>query len=163
MTKSKSNIVNAELDQELLDNIFNEEWYLNVSEAIDYALQNTQSRKDINKENLVKSIIDYNINKQLEEEVLNKLTDNLPNELDWQTIDVISAFNEFKGVIDTCDICPTFKKHILRIKIPEKSILNNEILIWKEIVNTNYPDILITSKKLKCSNIYKLTISKSFN
>lgn len=171
MTKTKNNktkfISNdsygLEINQELLNTIFNDEWYNNVSDTINYAIEKTKNVKNVNIDNIIHSVIDYNINKRLETEVLNKLTDYLPKELDWREIDVISAFNEFKDIIDTCDVCPNFKKYTLKIKTPKKSILNNEILIWKEIVNSNYPDLTIIMKELKTEKAYKLVISKRIN
>lgn len=154
-SRNKNNIPDREFEDAMYDEIFDDEWYSNVSDAINYTLKIAPR---LNPEMVIPYIINYNINKQLEEKVLNKIADNLPKSLDWRTIDVLKAFDEFKDIVDKCDVCPVFKKHSLKIMLPKQSVLYNEILIWKELVNSNYPGILITSELIQTKNQYKLTI-----
>lgn len=154
-SRNKNSIPDRELEDAMYDEIFDDEWYSNVSDAINYTLKIAPR---LNPEMVIPYIINYNINKQLEEKVLNKIADNLPKSLDWRTIDVLKAFDEFKDIVDKCDVCPVFKKHSLKIMLPKQSVLYNEILIWKELVNSNYPGILITSELIQTKNQYKLTI-----
>lgn len=154
-SRNKNSIPDREFEDAMYDEIFDDEWYSNVSDAINYTLKIAPR---LNPEMVIPYIINYNINKQLEEKVLNKIADNLPKSLDWRTIDVLKAFDEFKDIVDKCDVCPVFKKHSLKIMLPKQSVLYNEILIWKELVNSNYPGILITSELIQTKNQYKLTI-----
>ena len=156
-SKNINNVPDEKLNDILYSEVFDDEWYNNVSDAINYTFKIAPK---LNPETVIPYIIDYNINKQLEEKVLNKLADNLPKTLDWRTIDVIKAFDEFKDIIDKCDVCPVFKKHSLKIILPKQSMLYNEILIWKELVNSNYPNLFITSELVQTKNQYKLKIMR---
>ena len=47
-----------------------------------------------------------------------------------------------------------------KIILPKQSMLYNEILIWKELVNSNYPNLFITSELVQTKNQYKLKIMR---
>lgn len=151
MIKSNNTIEN-------LDDIFTDEWYNNVIAATDFALEH--NTLNIKEEDLAKYIIDYNIVKQLQEKVLNTLIDTLPKNIDWRGKDILCAFNEFKDIVDSCVICPNFKKYSAKIFFDEKSSLINELLIWQELVNSTYSELEIKTNKLKRTNQYKLQITK---
>ena len=142
-----------------LDEIFTQDWYDNVVKAANFAMQNTKN-KNISDEALALYIIDYNINKRLHEKVLENLVSTLPKIINWENKDLIDAFNEFKDIIDSCDICPNFKKYKAKIITGQSGLMTNEFLLWKELVNTHYPKLNLVTTPLKTKNHYTLEITK---
>lgn len=143
---------------ENLDDIFTDEWYNNVIKATDFALEHNKS--NVNEEALIKYIIDYNIVKQLQEKVLDNLVNTLPKQIDWRNKDIVNIFNEFKDLVDSCNICSKFKKYSVKLILDENTCAANELFIWKDLVNSSYPNLKLILNKLKLKNQYKLQIIK---
>lgn len=148
------------LTDEQLNNIFDQQWYINTSNAIALAMDSfTRQNILFDQQVLAQDIIDYNVDKQLKEKVFDHLIETLPKELNWENKSITEAFVEFKDIIDSCDLCPKFKKYSVKVKIANSGIMKNEFLLWKELVNTEYPRLNLTTIPYKTDkNKYKLTI-----
>lgn len=142
----------------LIDDLFDQEWYDNVMKATELALDNSD-KINMDPDDLISYIVDYNIQKRLHEKILNSLVDTLPTKINWKNTDILDAFNEFKDIIDSCDICPSFKKYKAKIFIKNSSKLKKELFMWEELVNENYPNLKVTVKPLKMKNQYSLTVN----
>ena len=68
--------------------------------------------------------------------------------------------NEFKDIVDSCDICPNFKKYKAKIITGQSGLMTNEFLLWKELVNTHYPKLNLVATPLKTKNQYTLEITR---
>ena len=122
-----------------LEEIFNEEWLGNVYNAAIVAMDHVKS-KNGNIEETVRTVVDYNIEKKLEETILVKLKDSLPKSINWQDKNLIEAFDEFKEILDICDVV-NFKKHNLKINIGNSKITEQNLQHWKNIANIDYPNL----------------------
>lgn len=153
------------LTDEQLNEIFDQQWYIKTSEAIALALDNFIKQNIIfDQDVLAQDIINYNIDRQLKEKVFNNLINTLPKELNWENKAITEAFIEFKDIVDSCDLCPKFKKYSVKVRIADSGIMKNEFLLWKELVNTEYPKLNLTAIPYKRNkNIYRLHITLAKN
>lgn len=145
---------------DILDEIFTEEWYNDVKAVTNFALDHSNKFK-MEPEALAQYIIDYNITKRLQEKVIENLVDTLPKVIDWKDKAVTMAFLEFKDLVDCCSICPKFKTYKVRIKNINSGVLLNEFYLWKELVNSDYPNLFLTIVPLKTKHQFRLEIKKS--
>lgn len=148
-------------EEALLDNIFDEKWYTDTVSAINLALNYLNNHNtNLNPEEIIQQVLDYNVDKQLDEVILNKILAELPKELNWENKAITEAFMEFKKIIDSCNMCPSFKKFTIRVKTSNSTIMKNEFLSWKELVNEYYPKLLLNTIPYKSNkNKYKLNIT----
>lgn len=148
------------LTDEQYDEIFDQDWYVLTSAAIVVAVEKLFEKNIIfDQEALEQEILNYSVAKQLREKVFDTLVDTLPKELNWENKTVSEAFLEFKDIIDSCDLCTKFKKYSVKIKLSDSGLMKNEFLIWKELVNSDYPRLSLTTTQYKTNkNKYKLTI-----
>ena len=151
-----SDEISTKLD---LNEYFNEEWHENVIGAIDLAM--STGRIDPRQyERLVDYVIDYNIERTLDEVILPNLVKTLPKRFDWNK-DFKVVFTEFKDIIDSCDVCPTFTKYKATVKLGADNFVKNYILSMKEYVNSYYPTLFVEFTPLKTKNLYRLTIKNT--
>ncbi|MGN1392606.1 MAG: hypothetical protein ACI4V7_00970 [Succinivibrionaceae bacterium] len=143
---------------DFLDEIFTEEWYNDVSKAADLALEHSE-KLNMSEDEVIRYIIDYNITKRLQEQVLDTLVSKLPKVIDWRGMIITEAFLEFKDIIDSCNICDKFKTYKARINLNSNQLLN-EFYIWKELVNSDYPRLFVSITPTKTKNTYKLEVKK---
>lgn len=145
------------MEKDLAEKLLDENWYQNVSQAVAYAMENLQC--DVDPEKVFESIIDYNVKKKVHEYIVENGTKTLKRKLNWKNKTHNEAFVEFKDIIDTCDICQTFRSFTFYINFGEKSgHLQNLFLIWRELTNTYYKNLKVFSKQ--DGNIYKVVIKK---
>lgn len=140
-----------------IDSIFTEEWYANITEVMDIAI-NQAIKIGLDPYKIAYRIIDYNITKRLEECFNDTTIKKLPKKLNWKHGDSIKAFDEFKLIIDYCNSCESFEKYTLKIIFGDNNFLLNNFLMWKEAVNSYYPKINLITSPLKVKNQYKLEI-----
>lgn len=143
----------------ILDEIFTDEWYADVINATNFAME-YQSKLGIDEITLAHQIIDYNINKRLEEKLVNNLVKLLPKNLNWEHSDILRAFDEFKSIIDSCNACPKFKTYTVKINVGKSALLLKEFILWKDLVNLDYPALHIEAIPMKTKNHYKLEIKR---
>jgi len=144
-----------------LDSIFTEEWYQNITSAAIYALAHLKIEDEKARDRLALKIIDYNIEKAIKEAVLSNVLEELPKTLNWKNKQVTKAFTEFKDIIDTCCICPTFKEFKVKILFKKASILLMHLLDWKNLVKEYYPEIEISVISTKDPNAFYLKLEKN--
>lgn len=153
---------NNEKDKEInsyIDSIFTDEWYANVTAAMDFAI--AQSEKlGMDPYRVAHRIVDYNITRRLEECFNDTNVKKLPKKLNWEHGDSLKAFDEFKLIIDYCNSCESFEKYTLKILFGDNNFLLNNFLMWKEAVNSYYPKINLTTIPMKTKNQYKLEIER---
>ena len=149
-----SNIKNEiELD---LNEIFNDDWLNNVYNAAILAMCYGKD-KDKDVEEIAKSVIDYNIEKQLEECVLTTLINTLPKRLNWKNKNLAEAFNDFKEILDICSISK-FKKYKLHLTIDPSPAFKKTLFLWQDLAKQDYPELQLTIHELKTKNTYRIEI-----
>jgi len=142
-----------------LEKVFNDEWLTNVYNAALVAMDHTKN-KDGNVEETARSVIDYNIEKRLEETILTELKKSLPKSINWKNKNLVEAFDEFKQILDICDVVD-FKKLNIKINIGDSKITEQNLQHWKNIANIDYPNLELSTTKLENkNNIYKVEITK---
>lgn len=134
--------------KDLMNKIFDQEWYDTVMEATVLACDNAD-KIGMKREDIIDQVINYNINKRIEDVILNSLIEGLPKSLDWKNIDVIEAFEDFKNIVDSCDICPSFVDYSVKIQLNKSNRIKQELFEWKELVNNNYPALKLIIKELR--------------
>ena len=93
------------LTDEQLNNIFDQQWYINTSNAIALAMDSfTKQNILFDQQVLAQDIIDYNVDKQLKEKVFDHLIETLPKELNCENKSITEAFVEFKDIIVSFDL-----------------------------------------------------------
>lgn len=141
-----------------LNEVFNDEWLNNVYSAAVIAMDyGKNTNKDI--EEIAKSVIDYNIEKKLEETILTTLFNNLPKKLNWKEKNLIEAFDEFKEILDICSIS-NFNKYNFTLILDESEFTKKTINLWQDLAKKDYPELKITILPLKTKNNYKIQIVK---
>jgi len=144
--------------EEIVNILFDQKWYDDVLNAIDLALHH--NTRKLNEDDIVYNIIDYNINKRLEEKALNDLYTTLPKILVFKKNNLIETFNTFKNIIENCDTCSKFNKHSLKIIFEDVDDLEKEFLTWPKVLNKEYNTIKIKLTKSQKDHQYKLSIKK---
>lgn len=142
-----------------MEELFPMDWYENVTNAANYVLSNAiipAERID----DVILHIIDYNINKQLNNKLLDRVTDNLPSYLSFVDNPATTVFNDFKDILDRCDVCPSFKKHTLYFQVSDMKYDKRRIKFWKQVVKKDYPGLILTSREMKANECIKLVIRK---
>ena len=142
-----------------MEELFPIDWYENVTKAANYVLSNTNI-PDENIDDVVLHIIDYNINKQLNNKLLSYVTDNLPSFLSFVDVPATRIFNEFKSILDACDVCPSFKEHNLYLQVSDMKYDKKRISFWKKLIKKDYPNLSVTSREIKSQDCIKLVIRK---
>lgn len=129
-------------NDKLLNALFPEEWYEKVTEAINFAIKslNCPTASSIS---LAKMIIDYNIEKRLDE-ALNESADLLlPKVLDWSEMSLDDAFCAFMALLETCEVYPRLTIHQVKIKFGKNSLLYNNFLLWKEMCSKKFRKLML--------------------
>ena len=144
-----------------MEELFPPAWYENVTNAANYALHNMNIPEE-KMDDLVMHIIDYNINKQLNDKLLNSITDDLPSYLSFVDNSATKVFNEFKGILDACDICPSFKEHVMYIQLGNSERDKKTFKFWKELAKKDFKSLSLTTRELKEQECIKLTIRKKW-
>ena len=145
------------MEKDLAEKLLDEDWYQNVSNAVAFAMENLPYSTDVEK--VFESIIDYNIKKRVHDYIVKNGTKTLRRKLNWKNKSHNDAFVEYKDIIDTCDICESFRSFTFYIDFGEKSgHLQNLFLIWREMTNSYYPGLKVFSKQT--NNVYKVVIKK---
>lgn len=143
--------------KDLATEILDDEWYEDVSNAVSYAMENLP--ESTNFEKAFDSILEYNIKRKVHEYIIENGTKTLKRKLNWKDKTINQAFTEYKDIIDTCDICTTFKSFTFHIAFGKDSgKLQNQLLIWKELTNTYYPNLKVFSKR--DGDVYKVIIKR---
>lgn len=142
-----------------IDELFPAEWYQNVTNATNYVLNNIDVPNE-NIDNLILHIIDYNINKQLNEKLLATIADNLPSYLSFIDTPATTIFNEFKNVLDVCAIYSHIKEHTIYFQTSNMKYNKKSLSFWKKVVKKDYPNLKLFSREIKSQDCIKLTIRK---
>jgi len=156
LIQMRNNNYKIELDMEEL---FPIDWYKNVTNAANYVLSNMDI-PDEKVDDVVLHIIDYNINKQLNNKLLNSVIDGLPQFLSFVDVPATSVFNELKTILDACDVCPSFKRHELYFQVSDMKYDKKRLSFWKKLIKKDYPNLKIASREIKSQQCIKLVISK---
>ena len=142
-----------------LDDIFNEQWHDKIADVIQASLPFC-SKLNISPEDLIIQIVDYNINKTMDN-VLETEFKALPKQLNWQNEDCVGAFEKFKHIVDTCINYPKFKKTSFTLNVTNNLSIIDELNLLVKIVNEQYPEISVHLRKMTTKNLYKLILKKS--
>lgn len=146
-------------DDEIENSLFDEEWYGNVTKAINYTFEILESdnRKIVaNKEAVAKAIIDWNIEKRLTEKISIL---PIPEVLDWTEATAVQIFDEFASVICLCAKNKEFKKHIVKIKCGKNKSALEQFRFWEDVSN-NEENGLIISDHIQKNNTIVCVIKK---
>lgn len=130
-----------------IDKIFPEDWYVNVTKATNYVLENMKIPPEKVEEVLL-SIVDYNINKQLNEKVFGSVKEDLPQYLSFVDTPSTSLFQEFKRIIEVCDICSSFKEHITYFQITDDKDFTT-LNFWVNLAKKQYSGLKFSLRKPK--------------
>lgn len=141
------------------EELFPTSWYENVTNATNYVLSKMDLPEE-HVEDVISHIIEYNINKQIHDKLLNSITDDLPCYLSLVDTPATKVFNEFKSILDACDVCPSFKEHVLYIQMYNFERDKKLILFWKELAEKEFQTIRISTREMKKQECMKLTIRK---
>lgn len=142
-----------------IDEIFPAEWYQSVTDAANYVLDNMDvPNEDV--DDLILHIIDYNINKQLNEKLLVSLADNLPCYLSFVDTPLTVVFNEFKNILDVCNMCSAIKEHVIYFQACNMKHDKKSLSFWKKLVKKDYPELILSTREIKSQDCIKLTIRK---
>jgi len=155
MTKNPNDIDDEDLQklEEYTDEVFTPEWYDNVSAAINFVFDTFEKdgkRIITNRDQVAKSIIDYNIEKKLEE-TRSQLP--IPCVYNWQKSDIIEIFDDLSYVLHLCREKNVFKKHEMTLKFGRNKKGLNNFYFWKDVLNKELDDIYIETKELTKSSL----------
>ena len=142
-----------------MEELFPPAWYENVTNAANYALHNMDIPEE-KMDDLVMYIIDYNINKQLNDKLLNSITDDLPLYLSFVDTPVTKIFNEFKNILDACDICPSLKEHVMYFQSDNIESDRKKLDFWKTLAKKEYKNLSLYLREMKAQGCIKLVIRK---
>ncbi len=146
-------------NDKLLEALFPEAWYRKVTQAIEFAI-NRLGCDNIKAAEMAKYIIDYNIEKRLDEALSESADLILPKSVDWTKMDIQSAFEAFNALLETCDVCKTLKSYKLEINFGLNNALYNEFLLWKEVLPNKFPNLTVKMSNTKTHNVYILKVTK---
>lgn len=141
------------------DELFPTSWYENVTNATNYVLEKINIPEE-RVDDVIKHILDYNINKQIRNKLLDCATDNLPEYLSLVDTPSTKILNDFKDILDACDICPSFKEHVLYIQMSDCVKDKKHILFWKKLAEKDFKNLSIKAREIKSQECMKLTIRK---
>ena len=151
----ENNVDKLDLD---IDKLFPKDWYENVTNATNYVLSNMDIPEEkVN--DVVLRIIDYNISKQLNEMLFEKVTDTLSHYLSFVDTPSTKLFYTFKDMLDACDVCPSFKEHVVYFELATERDYKT-LMFWKELVKKEYTGLRLTTRRLKDQFCVKLVIRK---
>ena len=152
--------MSADNTDKLLEKIFTDEWFSRVIDAVKFVLE----RLDLSAEDSLKisqKIIDYNIEKRLDEVITESAALILPKSLDWSSICANDAFFAFRTLLEAYSLSGKSKRYSVKINFGNNNLLYNEFLIWKEnIKNLGFSDLCLTSEIIKDTSIVLLKIKK---
>lgn len=152
----KENNYTIKLDTEEL---FPIDWYENVTNAANYVLSNMDIPEE-KIDDVILHIIDYNIDKQLNTKYLDSLFNDLPVYLSFVDTPSTRVFNEFKAIVDVCNLYKSFNEHTMYFQTSDFEKDKKTIDLWKNLFKKDYPNIKITNRELKSQNCIKLVIRK---
>ena len=155
MTKNPNDIDDEDLKnlEEYTEDVFTPEWYDNVTAAINFVFDTFErdGRRIItNRDQVAKSIIDYNIEKKLEE---TKSQLPMPFVYNWQKSDIIDMFDDLSYVLHLCREKIDFKEHKMTLKFGRNNKGLNNFYFWKDILNQELNDINIETRELTKSSL----------
>jgi hypothetical protein len=142
-----------------LEKLFPEDWYENVSKATNYVLNN-MNIPDEDIDNVASYIVEYNINKQMDDKLLNCISYDLPEYLSFIDAPSTEVFDEFKTLLDVCDMCPSFKEHVVYFQIEDLERNKKTLNLWKNLAKKDFPALVLSIKELKSQDCIKLIIRK---
>ena len=137
--------MSANNTDKLLEKIFTEEWVNSIVVAINFAIDKLRpSHKEAL--DIAQRIIDYNIEKRLNEVIIESSNLILPKALNWTNIDADDAFLAFRMLLEAYDLSNRTRSHSVKIDFGENNLLYNEFLIWKEnIRGLGFFNLLLTT------------------
>lgn len=164
MAKNPNDISNEDLEnlEEYTDEVFTPEWYDNVTTAINFvfdAFEKDGKRIITNRDQVAKSIIDYNIERRLNE---TKSQLPIPLVYNWQKYDIIEIFDDFSYVLHLCRDKIGFKKHEMTLKFGRNKKAMNNFYFWKDVLTKELNDLSIETEELTKSSL-KCIIRKKEN
>ena len=115
--------------EDFSENIFPPEWYDEVTNAINFTISVLEQNGPIkNRESIVKRIIDYNIEKTMNEHIS---MIPLPKVYNWSNSDVIEIFEEFAYLLNLIKNRPNFKEHTITIKFGKNKRGIDHFNFWR--------------------------------
>lgn len=151
----ENNVDKFDLD---IDKLFPKDWYENVTNATNYVLSNMDIPEEkVN--DVVLRIIDYNISKQLNEMLFEKVTDTLPHHLSFIDTPSTTLFYTFRNMLDACDVCPSFKEHEVYFEMASERDYKT-LMFWKALFRKEYTRLKLTTRRSKELFYVKLVIRK---
>lgn len=152
----KNNSCDINID---MDKLFPSEWYENVTNAANYVLSKINLPEE-KIDDIVLHIINYNINKQLSNKIRESISENLPYYLSFVDTPVTKVFNEFKNILDACDICPSLKEHIMYFQSDNIESDKKKLNFWKTLAKKEYQNLSLQLREMKAQGCIKLIIRK---
>lgn len=146
-------------NDKLFEALFPEDWYIKVTEAINFAIHKLHCPSEA-AASLAKQIIDYNIEKRLDEAFKESAETLLPRNLNWSKISKDDAFRAFTALLETCEVFPRLKSYRVQIKFSKNNIVYNSFLIWKEVASEKFRNLRLRSIKTKTPGTFILEIKK---
>jgi hypothetical protein len=142
-----------------LDKLFPEDWYENVTKVTNYVLNN-MNIPDEDIDSVASYIVEYNINKQMDDKLLNCISYDLPEYLSFVDAPSTEVFSEFKNILDICDACPAFREHIIYFQTDDLERNKRTLNLWKSLAKKDFPHLILLLKELKSQDCIRLIIRK---
>lgn len=142
-----------------IDKLFPAEWYENVTNAANYVLSKVNLPEE-KIDDIVLHIINYNIDKQLSNKIRESVCENLPYYLSFVDTPVTKIFNEFKNILDACDICPSLKEHVMYFQSDNIESDKKKLNFWKTLAKEEYKKLSLYLREMKAQGCIKLVIRK---
>ena len=142
-----------------VDKLFPSEWYENVTNAANYVLSKINLPEE-KIDDIVLHIINYNIDKQLSSKIRESVCENLPYYLSFVDTPVTKIFNEFKNILDACDICPSLKEHVMYFQSDDIESDKKKLNFWRTLAKKEYKNLSLYLREMKAQGCIKLIIRK---
>ena len=142
-----------------IDKLFPAEWYENVTNAANYVLSKINLPEE-KIDDIVLHIINYNIDKQLNNKIRESIFENLPYYLSFVDTPATKIFNEFKNILDACDICPSLKEHVMYFQSDDIESDKKKLNFWRTLAKKEYKNLSLYLREMKAQGCIKLIIRK---
>lgn len=157
---NNKNINNTSIFSINMNEVFPQDWYINVEKAIDFALSKL-GNKVRDPEALIKYIMDYNINERIDSIINENAIDIISHTLNWTNKDYMYILSELYTILDYCVASPSFESYTATVKLKDEQAFIYNMEEISQIVQKDYPNFIISFTKTKQKNKYSLTINKN--
>ena len=154
-----NNNKNEDFVEELMPDLFPQEWYNKMDKVIDKTLSILDDKLGVgayDASEIIKKIINHNVTKRLDE-ISEQLVEELelPTFLDWTEKSFDEIFDDVHCLVDAFSI-KNMKIHKFFIEFGENEKAMRHYYLWKDCINTEYDDLRITERivgesKISCT------------